>query len=487
MSAKENPAEDKLFIREINTTPREHDEGQWQPGLRYTLFAVVENNGTKFVSQNGDMKDEPFVIYRPETDDFVANEGWKIKRMSADSRVSAIGGNSAPGESAGFGEITASVQRSSGTPSVDVETSGDNAELNIHFTFSGIVGPAGQDGTDGQDGAPGADGKSAYEIWIEAGHDGDEIAFLAWLKGSNGDDGKSAYELAVENGFEGTESDYLASLHGTDGADGQDGSDGEDGKSAYEIAVDEGFVGTEAEWLASLKGDTGVSASYPITIHNGVDSDATDEALAALQGKLLNNKVSQLEAEVHNLSGKFYGIFADDSDLPEGDAVGYAFVGTESPFAVWNFDGEEWADSGATVNGITGEPGVGFASIFTPDPYDGTVIIVLSNNDTITLDLNHSHPDYYSKILGGAQPSGGFLPDVVYSLGTLSGTITFTLAAAVTGNVNHYFWMFDTDSTAPTITWPSNITWASGSAPLIAASKHYEVSILDGIAAIMEV
>lgn len=204
-------------------------------------------------------------------------------------------------------------------------------------------------------------------------------------------------------------------------------------------------------------------------------------------GKDYDEEISQLEAELHQLAGKFYGVFADDSDLPEGDAVGYAFVGTENPYAIWNFDGEDWSDSGSVANGITGEPGVGFASIFTPTPYDGTVIIVLSNNDTITLDLNHNHPAYYSKVLGGAQPVGGFEPDVVYSLGTLSGTITFSLASPVTGNVNHYFWMFDTDSTAPTITWPAGLTWAAGSAPTVAASKHYEVSILGGIAYYSEV
>ena len=198
-------------------------------------------------------------------------------------------------------------------------------------------------------------------------------------------------------------------------------------------------------------------------------------------------EVDQLEAEVHQLAGKLYGVFADDSDLPEGDAVGYAFVGSENPYAIWNFDGTNWSDSGSVANGITGEPGVGFSSIFTPDPYDGTVIIVLSNNDTITLDLNHNHPAYYSKVAETSNPSGGFLPDVVYSLGTLTGTVTFALAAAVTGNVNHYFWMFDTGSTAPTVTWPTGITWADGSAPTVAASKHYEISVLNGITYYSEV
>ena len=56
-----------------------------------------------------------------------------------------------------------------------------------------------------------------------------------------------------------------------------------------------------------LKGDTGVSADYPITIHNGLDSDATDEALAAFQGKVLDGKVSQLEAEVTELEKAING------------------------------------------------------------------------------------------------------------------------------------------------------------------------------------
>ena len=201
-------------------------------------------------------------------------------------------------------------------------------------------------------------------------------------------------------------------------------------------------------------------------------------------------ELNQLEAEVHNLSGKYYGLFTSSSNLPEGDTPGYAFVGSEAPFSIWNFDGEEWADTGATIDSVQGEPGtdgVGFESVESPDPADGTAIITLSNGDTITLDLNHNHPAYYSKVLGGAQPVGGFLPDVVYSLGTLSGTITFSLAAAVTGNVNHYFWMFDTSSTAPTITWPAGLTWAAGSAPTVAANKHYEVSILGGIAYYSEV
>lgn len=199
-------------------------------------------------------------------------------------------------------------------------------------------------------------------------------------------------------------------------------------------------------------------------------------------------EVDQLEAEVHNLSGKYYGIFEDAESLPEGDAVGYAFVGTQAPFAIYQFDGTDWADSEAEAQAIYGEPGadgVGLQTITSLQ--DGTVVLSLTNGDTVTLDLNHNHPQYYSKEAEASQPQGGFLPDVIYKLGTLTGSVTFALAAAVTGNANHYFIVFDTGGTAPTITWPAGLTWADGSAPTVAASKHYEVSIMDGIAAYLEV
>ena len=136
---------------------------------------------------------------------------------------------------------------------------------------------------------------------------------------------------------------------------------------------------------------------------------------------------------------------------------------------------------------ITIEDGVGFESAESPTPADGTIIITLTNGDTMTLDLNHEHPQYYSKLVETSQPQGGFLPDVIYKLGTLTGSVTFALAAAVTGNANHYFIVFDTGSTAPTIVWPSGLTWVDGSAPAPSANKHCEVSIMDGIAAYLEV
>lgn len=101
--------------------------------------------------------------------------------------------------------------------------------------------------------------------------------------------------------------------------------------------------------------------------------------------------------------------------------------------------------------------------------------------------------DFVKPASESAQPAGGMLPGVLYNLGVLSGAVTISLAAPADASVvNEYAFTFYTGSTAPTITWPASITgWAgnciANSVPNIAASKFYEVSVLNGIAAIMEV
>ena len=87
-----NTQESEVPVRVISTTPRERWEGHWVRGRKYPLYAVVENNGSKFMSLTGKTKEEPYVIYNDETKMFSAPEGWVIKEMSADSRISSIGG-----------------------------------------------------------------------------------------------------------------------------------------------------------------------------------------------------------------------------------------------------------------------------------------------------------------------------------------------------------------------------------------------------------
>lgn len=85
--------------------------------------------------------------------------------------------------------------------------------------------------------------------------------------------------------------------------------------------------------------------------------------------------------------------------------------------------------------------------------------------------------------------SWGMSPNVMYNLGVLTGNIVFLFAAPEdTSIVNHYYFAFDTGSTPPSITWPVEITdWFGVAAPTIIANRHYEVSVINGVAAYLEV
>jgi hypothetical protein len=79
-------------------------------------------------------------------------------------------------------------------------------------------------------------------------------------------------------------------------------------------------------------------------------------------------------------------------------------------------------------------------------------------------------------------------PNTIYIFAERSTALTLTLGTPITGVANEYHLFLICDgTTAPTVTWPSGITWNGGSAPTIAAGKTYEVSILNNVAAYFEV
>ena len=149
----------------------------------------------------------------------------------------------------------------------------------------GEKGDKGDKGDPGTDGADGADGKSAYQIAVEKGFEGDETAWLASLKGEkgadgligkHGADGKSAYQLAVEKGFEGDETAWLASLKGADGVIGKDGAQGEQGPVGEQGPKgDPGEAGPQGP--QGIQGPQGEKGIFDITQqYESLGTDAKD-------------------------------------------------------------------------------------------------------------------------------------------------------------------------------------------------------------------
>lgn len=133
-------------------------------------------------------------------------------------------------------------------------------------------------------------------------------------------------------------------------------------------------------------------------------------------------------------------------------------------------------------------------AVSAPTPNDGTIIFTHRNGDTDTVDLNHVHPQYALKVeVESSQPVGGMAPNTLYNLGTLSGAVTFSFAAPTDNTIrNEYMFTFDSGTPAAVPTWPNSITaWvgncldANGD-PEIAASKHYEVSVVGAYGLIAE-
>lgn len=128
------------------------------------------------------------------------------------------------------------------------------------ISLESLRGPAGQDGSDGEDGDPGADGKSAYEIALENGFEGNEAEWLASLKGDPGLDGENGREVELQTSATHVQWRYvgdnewndLVALSEITGPAGDPGSDGNDGASVELRKTDTHLqwrnVG-DAEWI----------------------------------------------------------------------------------------------------------------------------------------------------------------------------------------------------------------------------------------------
>ena len=136
----------------------------------------------------------------------------------------------------------------------------------------------------------------------------------------------------------------------------------------------------------------------------------------------------------------------------------------------------------------------------TPNQIGGSVSVpTISTNvqtdkasDTKTSSPKSVYEEVHPAVVS-SEPAGGMLPNICYEYGTLSSDTTFALDSTnIDSNIaNIYYWIFSTSSTAPTITFPNDITaWVgnclSNGAPVIAASKRYEISVKDGVAFIIE-
>ena len=93
-----------------------------------------------------------------------SNDGVNWMQLSGPGLPGEQGEQGEPGAAAGFGQATATVDESAGTPSVDVTTSGPDTAKVFNFSFSGLKGETGAKGDTGDKGDTGATGPQGVSV-----------------------------------------------------------------------------------------------------------------------------------------------------------------------------------------------------------------------------------------------------------------------------------------------------------------------------------
>ena len=142
---------------------------------------------------------------------------------------------------------------------------------------TGATGPQGEKGETGAQGATGATGKSAYQSWLDQGNTGTEADFIASLKGETGAKGDTGATGAT----------------GPQGAKGDKGDKGDTGATgAQGPKGDTGATGPQGP--KGDQGNPGSSVDYPFTLANNLTETDSTKALAAPQGKVLDEKIASI-------------------------------------------------------------------------------------------------------------------------------------------------------------------------------------------------
>ena len=400
------------------------------------------------------------------------NEGWKL--------VGSLKGDQ--GEQGETGETGVGIKNITKTSSINnVDTYTITFTDNTTKTFTVTNGTNGANGTNGltpyigQNGnwfvgttdlevkAAGAAGKSAYEIAVENGFQGNEAAWLESLKGSAGVGIKNIAKTSsnanvdtytitftdnttktftVTNGSNGT--DGLTPYIGQNGnwfvgtTDLEVKAAGEAGKSAYEIAVENGFQGNETAWLNSLKGSDGVGIKkIELTSQSGLTDTYTITFTNNTSKTFVVTNGSNGDDGLTPYVGQNGNWFIGTTDL-EVKAAGEAGKSAYEIAVENGFDGteDEWLDS---LKGETGLQGVGILKVesqygftskgqqcvyFTIYYTDGTMETIVSAIPVKAKEILLS--DYTFTAVEAGKKNTGLLMNVEYEDGTVEEFVEIT-------------------------------------------------------------
>ena len=205
--------------------------------------------------------------------------------------VNIMGPQGNPGAAAGFGEATATVDETTGTPSVEVETSGPDTAKVFSFAFSGLKGETGAKGDTGDQGIQGIPGVAAGFGTPTATVD-DNVGTPGVTVQASGPDTAKVFSFAFvnlkgETGAQGEKGDTGDT--GPQGPEGPQGPKGDTGTGLDIKGTYDSVELLEAAVQSPQQGDMyNVGASAPYTIYMWDETSGTGDWVS--QGQLQGAK-----------------------------------------------------------------------------------------------------------------------------------------------------------------------------------------------------
>lgn len=163
--------------------------------------------------------------------------------------------------------------------------------------------------------------------------------------------------------------------------------------------------------------------------------------------------------------------------------------GTSQTFTIKNGKDGTGSSTGGGADGV-GVESVEQTTTSSADGGTNVITVTLTDGTSSTFSVKNG-----SKGSTGAAGASGQMatssetaaskqlqPNTLHTWGTVS-ALTLTLASPATGKAAEYAFQFTASSSGCTLTLPSSVKWAGGTAPTINAGKTYLVTIIGALAA----
>lgn len=334
-------------LGKVSCVPR----GDYSASATYTVLDIAGYQGGSYMA------------LKTVTGVTPSNDGINWMQLSGPGLPGEQGEQGEPGAAAGFGQATATVDETTGTPSVDVTTSGPDTAKVFNFAFSGLKGETGAKGDTGDKGDTGATGPQGVSITdAEINESGRLIITLSAGEpidagnavgptGAKGDTGATGPEGASVDhidrtsgtGAPGTTDTYTVYL--TDGSTGGTFNvyNGSNGTGSGDFMAD-GTVPMSGALQMGGNRITGVGAPTADTdaVRQADLKAVSDEVDKILDGTTPVAIPPATTAKIggvivgDGLSVETNGTISADSQLPEG--------GTNGQILTKTANGETWAD-----------------------------------------------------------------------------------------------------------------------------------------------